>query len=890
MINEFTQEFIFTETTDERIESIIKEFELSIHWNRPIILFAVFGSEYVRRDMHSELENRLFDIGQYAVHIKMSEHPTQSLSRVIDEYEDVDRSVFIISYGNLGAHAQNRYFETLNDQSDYFFKRNIKALFWLTQSEIISLARMAPEFWSNRHRVIEFTESPKTDHMLKRTLESIWQGTGEYDDQIEDTDEKISFRETLLTNLPESTESNSIRANMLLTLGVLQWRKGDFEKAENLLYEALNLAVKVDNKWLEAECLNACALVFSSTGRVDRAIDAYKQAIRLLPDQIFAWNNLGNLCAKIGRNDEAIVTFSKAIECNPEDSVAWNGLGHVYKKIGYYDDAINAYRKSVQFTPSFAQPWNGLGDVYKLTGRVDDAIKAYEQSIKINENYLEPLIGLGKLYLEAGKHREAIKVFRKALIADEKNKDTWNDLGVAQLGCNDFAAAENSFLNSIRVDRTFGTSYNNLGIVYTLQKKYEKSIDAFQKALEFLHDEDERAQTWNRLGDAFRSINNYEKAMQAYKNADKQPVPIQNAGALRVMETQDEETLPITTNPIISESVLDDQDKVQLNSSENQLQQLLSPKNDTSDKYINPPVWLMEHSIDTETRDESKNIFGNGDEMADYPFNTDTLAFEQPEKSGEEFSSKTDAVAWNEIGNEYFRSNNYAEAIIAYNKALQKDPNFGMPYANMGLISVIQERYSEAILLYEKSIKLLADNEEKAIAYNGLGNAFRAVGDYDSAIKSFRKAAELDPYSAGLQNQTNVFKSEASVKSPTFWADLGTAFLDNCSFNEAITALNKAIELNSNDGQVLFKLGKAYSYSGRYKEAILAFSNSVELLQDDKEKANSLNHLGNAYRKLNDYDKAIESFRKAVVLSDEGVTLATRARFSLLSNCRAEKV
>ncbi|MFM8426538.1 MAG: tetratricopeptide repeat protein, partial [Chloroflexota bacterium] len=217
-------------------------------------------------------------------------------------------------------------------------------------------------------------------------------------------------------------------------------------------------------------------------------------------------------------------------------------------------------------------------------------------------------------------------------------------------------------------------------------------------------------------------------------------------------------------------------------------------------------------------------------------------------------------------------------------------PNFGMPYANMGLISVIQERYSEAILLYEKSIKLLADNEEKAIAYNGLGNAFRAVGDYDSAIKSFRKAAELDPYSAGLQNQTNVFKSEASVKSPTFWADLGTAFLDNCSFNEAITALNKAIELNSNDGQVLFKLGKAYSYSGRYKEAILAFSNSVELLQDDKEKANSLNHLGNAYRKLNDYDKAIESFRKAVVLSDEGVTLATRARFSLLSNCRAEKV
>ena len=131
----------------------------------------------------------------------------------------------------------------------------------------------------------------------------------------------------LLTELPEGEEASSLRANLLLTLGVLNWRKGDFEKADEQLQEALKLATKIQDNWFEAECYNALALIKTSTERTDEAIDAYKQAIHLAPDQIFAWNNLGNLCAKIGRNDEAMIAFRKAIECNPEGShrLEWAG-------------------------------------------------------------------------------------------------------------------------------------------------------------------------------------------------------------------------------------------------------------------------------------------------------------------------------------------------------------------------------------------------------------------------------------------------------------------------------------------------------------------------------------------------------------------------------------
>lgn len=898
MTSDFIQDLALSDKQDERVEGIFRELELSIQWNRSIILFAVYGSEYVRQEIQSDLENHLFDIGQDTVHIKLSEHVGQNASQFLLLDQEVNRQVFIVSSGNLSSEAQQRCFEMLNDQRDYFIENNLRALFWLTQNEIINLARLAPEFWSFRHWVVEFTESPKTEHLLNQTLDSTWQGIGEYDDQISDTDEKISFREVLLSNLPESAESNSIRANMLLSLGVLHWRKGDFEKSARLLEEAIKLAVKIDNKWLEAECLNAQALLYTSMERVDQAIDAYKQAIRLLPDQIFAWNNLGNLCARIGRNDEAIVTFSKAIECNPEDSVAWNGLGNVYAKIGYFDDAVTSYRKSIQYTPSFAQPWNGLGDVYARMGRMDEAVKAYEQSIALNKNYLNPLMGLGRLNQKQEKYREAVKVFQRALFIDSSNKEIWNHLGMAQLNCNELDAAEKSFKNAVKIDRTFGRSYLNLGTVYSMRRDYEQAVSLFRKALDVLKDAKDRSVVWNNLGDLYRNMNKYDLAMQAYKNADSKSGEEKLDGLAK--PKAETECLPRTEAVMELEEIVTEEDRMtDLDHApliEEKMKMAKSVddlgKTEMTTSTLKPPTWITNRVMIEEPFAKEKNVKvenSKGDPMIELLDKTDRLSSGLEVEHQTNDDSRTGAIIWNEMGNEHFRSENYAEAIIAYNKAVQKDPNFGMPYANMGLISLMQERYSEAILLYKKSIQNLGTDQEKAVAYNGLGNAFRGVGEYDNAVIAYRKAAELDPSSAGLRGHANVFNAENSADNAEFWHELGNAFMETGTFNEAITALKRAAELSPMSGSVHQKLGMAYTYAGKYVEAVSAYTKSIDLLDDNKQKADSLNHLGNAYRKLNNYDKAIECFQKAVVLGDEGVNLVTRARFSLLSNCYAEK-
>jgi tetratricopeptide (TPR) repeat protein len=102
---------------------------------------------------------------------------------------------------------------------------------------------------------------------------------------------------------------------------------------------------------------------------------------------------------------------------------------------------------------------------------------------------------------------------------------------------------------------------------------------------------------------------------------------------------------------------------------------------------------------------------------------------------------------------------------------------------------------------------------------------------------------------------------------------------------DAVNAFNKAIELEPASGAAFSNMGRVLTFQGEFAEAIKFLEKSIELFTDDKDLAVAWNRLGNVYRKLNNYDAAIKAYQKAMILADEGVSLVTRARFSLLSNC-----
>jgi tetratricopeptide (TPR) repeat protein len=115
--------------------------------------------------------------------------------------------------------------------------------------------------------------------------------------------------------------------------------------------------------------------------------------------------------------------------------------------------------------------------------------------------------------------------------------------------------------------------------------------------------------------------------------------------------------------------------------------------------------------------------------------------------AADQMEAETDsknAHIWNELGNIYFTTGAYEQAVKAYKNAIQLDGRYGWPYGNLGLTYAHQGHYEEAIPLYQQSLELLSSEKDQAVMWNRLGNAYRRLNDYENAAKAYRMADGLD--------------------------------------------------------------------------------------------------------------------------------------------------
>jgi len=119
---------------------------------------------------------------------------------------------------------------------------------------------------------------------------------------------------------------------------------------------------------------------------------------------------------------------------------------------------------------------------------------------------------------------------------------------------------------------------------------------------------------------------------------------------------------------------------------------------------------------------------------------------------------------WNELGNIYFNTGAYDEAIRTYQKAIELDHGCGQSFSNLAYIYMCQGRYADAIPMLENGIELLEEAASQAVLWNQLGEAYLRLEDYDNAIASYRKAAELDP--ENIVYQDNLAEAELDGHRP----------------------------------------------------------------------------------------------------------------------------
>lgn len=96
------------------------------------------------------------------------------------------------------------------------------------------------------------------------------------------------------------------------------------------------------------------------------------------------------------------------------------------------------------------------------------------------------------------------------------------------------------------------------------------------------------------------------------------------------------------------------------------------------------------------------------------------------------------AMNWYNLGNAYRLQENAEQAILAYQKAIERDTTLTNAYNNLGLTYTSLKQYSKATETFTQSLKLHPENPATHInlanAYLGKGNIYRAIDSYETFL------------------------------------------------------------------------------------------------------------------------------------------------------------
>ena len=139
-----------------------------------------------------------------------------------------------------------------------------------------------------------------------------------------------------------------------------------------------------------------------------------------------------------------------------------------------------------------------------------------------------------------------------------------------------------------------------------------------------------------------------------------------------------------------------------------------------------------------------------------------------PKKSAEEL---------NRLGTEAYQNNNFVYAEECFDEAIKKEPTNPKYYNNLSAVLFQLGGFVKALELVNKSIELRKD----ANSLNTKCGILFKMGRYDESIQAADEGLKIEP------NNPDLFNSKA------------TALAYNFQFEEALVAVDKAIQLVSND-------------------------------------------------------------------------------------------
>ena len=261
-------------------------------------------------------------------------------------------------------------------------------------------------------------------------------------------------------------------------------------------------------------------------------------------------------------------------------------------------------------------------------------------------------------------------------------------------------------------------------------------------------------------------------------------------------------------------------------------------------------------------------------------------ALNQAAKIAEEtqvFATPEDLTAiYKALGRSYFRRDRIDEAIVAWTKIAELDPENIFTRIELADLLREQELYEQAIAQHEAIIQFKAEDPYRVcLSRREIGNIHEANGDYAAAIGSYDTALALTAPGNWLRKdlQHRIIgiyaadgnweglieyyqkKLEITPNEPELLGLLAAAYIEHQQPEEGITTYQKAVELAPTDANLRLNLIAAFRNAERFEDAATAYES---LSEQDPDDFGIYRELGELYLHLEDEEKARATYQRMI--------------------------
>jgi len=253
---------------------------------------------------------------------------------------------------------------------------------------------------------------------------------------------------------------------------------------EYYLSGKLNLAIQAYKDSIYADPTNsanyvALAKLQAFTGAYDEAVTNAQNALLKNPNNPLAHAVLGWALGFQEKYGEAEVEIKKALALDPN-----NALAHAYyaeimmaqNDFTLYDKAAEASKKAMQIDPTLLESHRARGIVLLNTQNLEEAVQEFQAALAINKNIADLNLYLGITYKALGEFDLAQETLLNAYALNPTDTIALTELSRAFFGDGRFPQAAQYAEEAVKVKPSDPRLHGNLGIIYYKQSDYPKAI------------------------------------------------------------------------------------------------------------------------------------------------------------------------------------------------------------------------------------------------------------------------------------------------------------------------------------------------------------------------------------------------------------------------------